>query len=599
MCGIYLRICLGIKCEIEHSTIDRLNNSANSYRGQDSKSEILESGLFLGFHRLAIQDLATGEQPYVFSQSISAINGELYNKLEVLNRIGLNQEHDNLSDMQILARAIDLFGLEALRMARGQFAGFLLSRSDRKAYLFRDRFGEKPLFYSLGNDHLLVSSTANLVHSKGWANPEPADLLVGYLVREELGYMAEVPPGTLIEIQLDSLSQVSHTFFSEREVVSQCQVKNLSNQRHFASLFEDAVLESLISDVPVSLLFSGGIDSTAIAVALKKLGVNSVTAFTLSFLDEAFDESQYAKHIASKIDLAHKQVSLNYEEVAFMIPRILQFMDIPIFDTSAISLFALSQQVSKEFKVGISGDGGDELFRGYSLHTNYRAIATLSVVRELQPILTPILHLLSALLPSRGYNNSRFKLERVNATLIGLNHGVGIKLALSPLAGTPLLQKLLDSANKEFISDERGQPMMDSVDQLYRENIFPKVYLVKSDRMGMANGLEIRTPMLHPNLIGFSRENYPRKSNRHGKSELYDYCISEIPQALVRRTKHGFSFPVSRLLKYLAEPEWNIPFLKAELEIVSRIWKRGKLGHVNSAIAAWSLLVTNHFFTRD
>jgi asparagine synthetase B (glutamine-hydrolysing) len=137
------------------------------------------------------------------------------------------------------------------------------------------------------------------------------------------------------------------------------------------------------------------------------------------------------------------------------------------------------------------------------------------------------------------------------------------------------------------------------IDLYYRQNIFPKLYLRKTDRMAMANGLEIRNPMLNSNIVNFALNQEKLHPCSHGKKFIYEYCQSLLPENLLQKGKRGFSFPVTVLMKYLKYPEWQMPFLEKEELVISSIWKNATKGNINCGITIWSLLIANDFYKRE
>jgi asparagine synthase (glutamine-hydrolysing) len=340
-------------------------------------------------------------------------------------------------------------------------------------------------------------------------------------------------------------------------------------------------------------MFSGGLDSTSILVATSLLERN-VQPFTLALPGRGYDESQQAINICKELGLDLQVVAPNIDDILLVLPHIFDSMDVPIFDTAVVSNYLLCREISNHFKVTLSGDGGDEIFRGYSLYDLLPWLNFINRFFNYENTLW-LTRLLKFLHRTEKYTNSLFKLERLNA---GLKLGdFNPDLSLSPLAGTQLLDLIQSdlSVPLKNLTEYQELCYVRQVDNLYRKKIQPLVYLRKTDRMSMSNGLEVRNPFLDHRLLEFE-SGQGKLAVGTKKIILRDYCRKLIPDVLLPSKKHGFGFPVSLILSKIAEPDWILPLSTRQMKAVHETWiDATERRHANSAIAAWALLVLNEF----
>ena len=598
MCGVYLRISEG-QPDLTVSQFDKSNLNQLSKRGPDGthfQNNASNSALY-GFTRLAIRALISGDQPYVDERFISAFNCEIYNTSYLENKIKTAFQSEKIpeGDAQLLGLWLYLFGPDAISEVRGMFAGYLVI--ENKIYAFRDRVGEKPLCYGFYRNIFYVSSNIP-IFANTMINTSDAELISG-LHKESLSKDTHIlDPGTYIEINQNLLfinkKIVKHRYWSWPR-------RNLVIDRKVFSNFENEVTESiksqLVSDVGICSMLSGGIDSGIVtAIARNEVGP-SMKAFTLAFADSDYDESHLASLTAKHLDLNHEVIRVNFEELAENVKPSLNAMDFPIFDTGALSLFTLSKAVAKENKVSLTGDGGDELFRGYSVFKYLAAINLLTKVPSKISI-----KLLQFLTQANFTNKDTYlgpELKIKRALSVVLNQGISpLHAAIGPLGGTDLFNTL----SSRILNNSNVQHQIISKNALelfFINEILPKIYLAKADRMSMTHGLELRAPLLDYKVIesayGQSQINLSfskRKSSLKHMGEKY------LPKDVLVQ-KHGFSTPFHKVVRYLDMPDWKSPKTEEELKLYLKIWQDAKNGLESASTPAWSLIVREHFYDRS
>jgi len=599
MCGVYFRYCKKINCELDHDLIDQKQFSLITHRGPDEQIiEKISDKITIGFSRLSIRSIKKGGQPYFHDSKYTLFNGELYNENEIRNEVIKVRPDLTFAlpdgDMQLLGLWLAVGGENAIKIVEGMFAGIIFDQQSNKVLLIRDRFGEKPLFYAIKDNHLFISSEARFSEITSGINIKILDLVRGFYDQEKVDMVQEVKPGHIICFDLESFDMKVNKYWNWGMLRK--MTKKFNYELEFNEIFENAVEQTLISDVPIATFLSSGLDSTAVNIAAAKILDHKITAFTFKMPEASYDESLLASKISKHLEIDHEVIDLEPEYIAANINSVISAMDVPIFDTSSIPYFFLSKEVAKSHKVALSGDGSDELFRGYYLYNQISLLRNIACFPDFAIKL--VLKLLLGVNSQNTYTNLRFKAERINSHL---DSNIDLLItALSPLAGTQLFTEATKYIDKQSLVELRPKKIdFNSIDFYYRENIFPKLYLRKADRMSMANGIEIRNPMLNTNIVNFALSYEKLHPRSHGKKFIYEYCQSFLPASFLQKSKKGFSFPISVLMQYLEYPDWQMPFLKNEERAILKIWDNATKGNINCGITIWSLLVANDFYKRQ
>jgi asparagine synthase (glutamine-hydrolysing) len=605
MCGFYFRYDFQTEAIIEDA--DRINLRRIAHRGPDSTALINYKKSIIGFNRLAIRDLAGGTQPYIgqITEFISCINGELYNEDFIRNR--LLSKHPNkkipTGDMQLMAEYISAFGIDSLRDVDGMFAGILFIPSSNLLFLFRDKVGEKPLYFRLSDREIVVSSeTRSLQKPESQFNcADTKSILKGYWGGTETCYLgiSKVPAATLATVNLldgaislnkywswpvhtKKVSRPAREF--ELDQISKSLVRSVRNQ--------------MISDVPMALFLSGGLDSSVVLGIVKNHLNLEIDSITLDFEETRFSEGLMAAKTAKALGSNHTNLKLSSRDVSTLIPLVLDAMEIPIFDPACIGVFALSKYANEHgFKVVLTGDGGDELFRGYKIfeHVKYLSMATR--------------------MPWLSKNMS----ELIRITRIGQGKYLGVnsfarklidvlnspdylipEIALSPFAGSPILNlvkriDLIESRNFSTSSELELE-----FESYYREKILPELYLVKSDRMSMIHSVELRNPLLDGEILRALENFYQIGCKIPNKREIFSSLLGrDFPQEVMRGKKRGFGIPIINALSLMSEPEWNLDGMGITNDVASQMWKSVLKGDYSQTQAIWGLMVLNHFMRKE
>src|SRR5215218_3094645 len=366
MCGI-----CGIATTRESVDRDRLAamSAALAHRGPDSDGSFVVGGVGRAARRLAIIDLADGDQPIANEDGTCTVvqNGEIYNHLELrrgLEHAGHRFRTDH-SDTEMLVHAYEEWGIRFAERLRGMFAAAIWDAPRRRLVLARDRYGIKPLYYRHVADELSFASELDAL-PQGEIDLDAVEAFLAFnSIPAPLSIFREIrklPPGHVLvwENGVVELTRYARPGplpprddVAEAELVEECR-----------SRLRDSIRAHLVSDVPVGVLLSGGVDSGALAALAAQESGEPVRTFSIGFEEQSFDELAGARAVAERYGTQHRELVLR-PDAALLLPALAEAFDEPFADSSALPTYLVSQLAAQDVKVALSGEGGDELFGGY------------------------------------------------------------------------------------------------------------------------------------------------------------------------------------------------------------------------------------------
>ncbi len=543
-----------------------------THRGPDDSGTACVTGsrdeLKLGFRRLAILDLsAAGHQPMNDPESGNWIvfNGEIYNFREI--REELKTEGIFCSthcDTEVLLKAYRRWGIECLHRLRGMFAFALWDDAQQRLFLARDRLGIKPLYYYQAGDLLLFASETRALLATGLVEKRINQVAVV----QYLSFGSVYDPETIIS-GVRSL-RPGHYAISESRGITEKPYWNIPISPALTTHPKDAevreqvhslLLEStrlrLISDVPVSVFLSGGIDSSALVALAQECHSGDFSTFSIVFPELAYSEAPYSRAVARRFGTTHHEVMVSERDAAGYLPSAILSMDQPTID--GINTFIISQAVrSQGFKVALSGIGADEVFAGYSTFATVPHMTRLLRVANIVPL--RLRAAISRLLGSPIARTDRLrKLQMMLAAEATLGSAYMIARGLfSTMRRDRLLNvsraDVLQQALHLVVESAESASDLDASNQLsYLElrNYLGNTLVRDADAMGMAHGLEIRQPYLDHRLVEFLFT-LPGSYKRRSKSPkwlLTGSLAADLPRQVVHRAKQGFALPFDRWLR--------------------------------------------------
>ena len=544
------------------------------HRGPDSEGLFVTSSVALGMRRLAIIDLVTGEQPaFNEDKSVAVIlNGEIYNYRELrrdLERRG--HSFRSASDTEVLPHLYEEYGDGMIRELNGMFAFALWDSRRRRLLIARDRFGEKPLYWGVFDKTLLFASEPKVL----LAHPAVKPSLNLQALRQYLSFDYVPAPLSIYEginklpaahklvlengrVEVDRYWQLSYKTVqpppSEEEAAD-----------HLRELMADAVRMRLVSDVPLGVLLSGGVDSSAVTALAVRASSEPVKTFSISFAEASFDESAYARSVAKFLGTDHHEERLSANLAANLVSEIGAWMDEPFSDPSLVPTYLLSRFTRKHVTVALGGDGGDELFAGYAMYAGlrwaefYKRIPAFMRAGMIEPLVR--------LLPVKTKNLSfDYKALRF---VTGAQYDPVTRHHVWFGSFTPdeqlqlLTPEALAATDVEIYAQARQfADECDSEDLVTRmQSVDTRLYLAediltKVDRASMAVSLEVRAPFLDPRVAEFAASlpcNYKLRGQKT-KYILKKAVRDLLPPFVTKRGKKGFGVPVAEWLKEKLRP---------------------------------------------
>jgi len=602
MCGI-----CGIVSASGPADSERLARMSSKlvHRGPDSHGTYVDGPVALAARRLAIIDLATGDQPIANEDETVHVvqNGELYNYRELrteLERAG--HRFRTQGDTEVLVHLYEQEGAAFARRLRGMFAVALWDAKRRRLVLARDRFGIKPLYYRTHGGGLEFASELrslprgeidlDALEAFLAFNSIPAPLTIFRDARK-------LPPGHVLtwedgDVRLERFARPAPASADELREDDEAELLEELRAR-----LRDSVRAHLIADVPVGVLLSGGIDSSALAALAAQETSEPVRTFSIGFEERSFDELADARLVARRYETQHRELLLR-PDAALLLPALADAFDEPFADSSALPTYLVSQLAAEDVKVALSGEGGDELFGGY-----YTYVADLLATRagRLATFARPMVERLPTSTARASFDYKAKRFAR-GAHLPPLERHHAWKEIFSPEARAQLTGRRHEfdpvDLYRERFAETDGAELLARLQDVDLGIYLVDDLLVKTDRASMAHSLEARVPYLDPTVATFALA-LPRRHRVNGlrKKVLLRKAVAPLlPERIVRGKKRGFSIPAAAWLRGELEP-FARDTLSAETlhrqgyfsaEAVRRLIDRHAAGEEDLSRQLWGLL---------
>jgi len=577
-----------------------------THRGPDDSGIWCDaaSGLVLAQRRLSIIDLSKqGHQPMLSHDGryVLVLNGEIYNHIELRKKLArFGYEFRGTSDTEVAVCAIQQWGVvSALTRFVGMFALGVWDRETRRLVLARDRIGEKPLYYgNFGNTFAFASELKALTVHPEWRgdidqNALALQLKYTYIPAPYCIYKAihKLLPGTYVEIPVtdNSFPGEPQAYWSLDKVVQngaasrshQPQADTAVDQLH--ALLAETIQDKMLADVPLGAFLSGGIDSSLIVALMQAHSARPIKTFTIGFSEAEYNEAGYARAVARHLGTDHTELYVSAEDSLSVIPGLPELYDEPFSDSSQIPTFLVSRLARKNVTVALSGDGGDELFGGYSRYLigmdTWRRIEAIppglrrvgsKMINRISPtaidfLMKPLRPLLPKALQYKQFGQKLQKLATIwNTSTPDAIYDSLVSLWQDPseiLIGieTPDVLKRHRATMAQLHNFSERMMFVDTVTYL------PDDILTKVDRASMAVSLETRLPFLDHRIVEFIWNQSPdlKIVGNDGKWLLRQVLDRYVPRNLIDRPKMGFGVPIEHWLRGPLQ-EWAADLLSED-----------------------------------
>ena len=607
------------------------------YRGPDEEGIFLDSPIGLGHRRLSIIDLSpAGRQPMSNEDGTIwlVFNGEIYDFMKLRERL-LSKGHTlkSRTDSETIIHLYEDEGIDCLRYLNGMFAFALWDSRQQKLLLGRDRLGIKPLNYYWDGRRFVFASEIKAIlcdHDiKRELDPEALDL---YLT---LNYIPgpwtifkkiqKLMPGSYLvaekgKISVETYWDIPAGAMHKDPVPTADMIEQQigDHKRHLHVLLEDAVKRRLISDVPLGAFLSGGIDSSIIVALMARNSSSPVKTFSIGFKDlPSFDETGYAREVAKFNNTDHHEFKLGYRDILEAFPRVLENLDEPFADSSAVPTYIVSRETGKHVTVALSGDGGDELFAGYRMYLGeywyryYSMIPGIFRNRAIAPLINALpdardkpglemvrrvkkfIRGMSLAFPERFYGWREIFPYSMRKRLIKKHMGENLCLRL--------IRETVEKEKKRFNGDTINLMLYMDV-----RGLLPGDMLTKVDRMSMANSLEVRVPFLDHTLVEyvFQLQGNTKLRGRNRKYILMETFKDLLPPSLHKRSKWGFEMPIGAWLrnelKFLIDEYLSEGLIRKQdyfdFEIIKDLINSHLERRQDTSWHLWNLIVFQHWY---
>jgi asparagine synthase (glutamine-hydrolysing) len=566
MCGI----CGVIRLDGSTPDPDVLGemNETMTHRGPDSDGMVIDGPVCLAVRRLAIIDLQHGDQPIAAEDGRVQVvqNGEIYNYRELRNELhGRGHSFATHSDTEVLVHLYEDRGLDFVHALRGMFAIALWDPARQRLVLARDRFGIKPLYYrARGEAVSFASELKALLRERDFLRQIDLDALEAFLTFNSIpapltifSEIRKLPAGHMLICERGRTSLVRYARPSPRASEDLRSESQQELAHEVRERLRDSVRAHLVADVPVGVLLSGGIDSSALTAFAAEQSSRPVSTFSIGFEEESFDELDAARLVAQRYDTDHHELVVR-PDAAKLLPRLIQAFDEPFADSSALPTYIVSELAAGTVKVALSGEGGDELFGGY-----YTYVAD-QLAPRLAPVARPLRHVVERLPSSSGKVSLDYKAKRFvrGAHLPPVERHHAWKEIFSRDARAALIDRSRDAVMDPVDLYRARYAETDGAETLARlQDLDTGIYLVddllvKTDRASMAHSLEARVPFCDQAVVDLALS-LPsgQKVRGFAKKRLLRKAVSPLlPRSIVRGRKRGFSIPLAAWLRGELEP---------------------------------------------
>ena len=530
------------------------------HRGPDDRGVALDDRIGMAMQRLSIIGVANGHQPIQSETGLETVvvNGEIYNYPRLKkDLIARGHEFRTDSDAEVTVHLYQEVGEDFVRSLRGMFALALWDRARQELLLARDRTGQKPLYYSWQNQQLVFASEIKAIHASGLVAKELNEEAIlsywtfGFVPGEDTLFRSikRVPPGHLLRVHRGEISLQRFWDFPESKGadisfdVAAEEVRNL---------VEEAIDVRLVSEVPIGAFLSGGMDSSVVVGRMAEKVASPVQTFAVGFADSQ-DELPHARAVARHFGTLHHEILVE-NCPGDLLTEINWYADEPASDPAAVPTFLLSRYASSHITVALTGEGGDEVFAGYSHYWNYLRLSRLEKQMPGFPLIASLLGTLEPLVQRVGPR--RIQKALWLASLPGQDRVRGLITPFTDRDLSRLTIEGVDGSRLGGIVEQTLGTRRDSTDPLSQllyfdaKTTLADQLLMKVDKMSMAASLEARSPLLDHELLEYVA-GLPAefKLSHHGsKLVLRRAFQGQLPREILARKKQGFDVPLQRWL---------------------------------------------------
>ena len=618
MCGIAGKLFFNVDRVVDFNDIKRMTDSIY-HRGPDDEGHYIDRNIGLGFRRLSIIDIDHGHQPLSNSNKTIWItfNGEIYNFKELRHElIKKNYIFKTDSDTEVIVNLYEEYGENCVNHLRGMFAFVIWDQRKKKLFGARDHLGIKPFYFYQDNHKFVWGSEIKAVKSSGDIETNlclkslDQYMTYGHMLKKESIYkeIKKLEPGTSFVIEPFKSSEVKFKKFWVLENKPDYTKTRSDFHEEIRNELEHSIKLQMISDVPLGAFLSGGVDSSSVVAMMSGISDRPIKTFSIGFKEQEFDETKYAKLVAKKFNTDHHEMIVEPESID-LLPELVNLFDEPFADSSAVPMYYLSKFAREHVTVALSGDGGDELFAGYSRYNNMIKLHNRPFNNSLINKIASSVH---------NVTPDYLELKKwsyyfgIDSNYIGAAMGI-----FKPYERKKLYKDWVIDTLDEYESEMDKIELCKnfSGDFISRmQNLDLNTYLVddvltKVDRASMANSLEVRVPILDHKFVELSAT-IPSEfkiNNVDQKIIFKDAMRDLLPDEILSHKKQGFSVPVSSWFREDLKDYLSDTLLSSDAKInnylckdeISKIVMNHNKGMRDFSSKIWSLLFLEEWMKKN
>lgn len=550
MCGLF-----GIvnPSALDRATIHRADLARDTlvHRGPDNGDAFCDNNVYLGHRRLSIIDTsALANQPMIGDRAVITVNGEVYNFRSLRKELEAEgARFVSSSDSEVLLHGYQIWGIDKLaERIDGMYVAVIYDKLHRKVFIMRDRVGIKPLYYFYNRKTFAYASELKALRrylGEGALSINP-ESIIDYLTYRYIpapkslyNNIHKLPAASVLQLDADNPRQLRVTRYWSLPVETCADASTESLSSELLELLGESVAAQMVSDVPLGLLLSGGLDSSSVAAMAVEKNVEPLS-FTIGFREKEHDESSYADIVSGALGTKHRVLYLEREEMGDLANSMASWFDEPFGDTSAVPTYRVSAFARQYVTVALSGDGGDELLGGYGWYRRYEKLLEHSRIAPFK------------LRHGLPFKSASRRMRHLSCLLT--SDPVGVYAGLRGSLSYNRLQKMKSTlgVRKDYDHlwayrahyDARRSPIQNARIMDFHTYL-PDDILTKVDRVSMAVSLECRPPFLSRKLVEFCYSLPERYVMLGGelKGGLKHALRGKLPSEILFRKKQGFSVP--------------------------------------------------------
>lgn len=619
MCGICGKIHFDPSRRIDESEIRGMADSIR-HRGPDDEGYHVQDNVGLGFRRLSIIDLSTGHQPLTNEDGSLWIifNGEIYNFPE-LREILLGKGHilRTRTDTECILHLYEEYGNECVNYLRGMFAFAIWNNKSKALFCARDRFGIKPFYYYVDQHSFIFGSEIKSILKAADVdramdlNALDSYFTYGYVTGSRTIYSAikKLLPAHTLSLHPCSSSQPRLTSYWDLQFHPDYSRSEAQWLEEVENKFSESVRLHMISDVPLGAFLSGGVDSSSVVALMARYSTERVKTFSIGFAESQFNELQYAREVARKYQTDHHERVLEPESVT-LLSTLVDAYDEPFADNSAIPTYYVSKFAREYVTVALSGDGGDELFAGYTHYPKLRNIERYNFLPAF--VRKPLAKGIHSLIPNTVQGKGLSYLLSQDEDMIGAHISVFNRLERKKLYASDVYDHLqgsyAESEKEKIIRNSRAEEYVSRMQELDIRSYLVDDILTKVDVVSMQNSLEMRVPFLDHQFVELTLKiPVQYKMHRRGQKYIFKQAMSPyLPASILHHKKQGFTLPFKLWFKEDLKEYVDDRFLATRsrlsnylnMDCVRNVVSEHRRGSRDFTTKIWSLLFFDAWLDR-